>query len=166
MILILGFKNQTNESGLEIYILNISHPVLTNKNPEECYCCVDVKKKNLSIIPLIYDSEIEFFDFEKQKLILTKSGQKKLNDLNFSKTGVYGIPAAIVLNGKPIYSFMFFPIGSSVACDRPFTHLNIDKKEFYIHFGVGKGKNEFRYGEDPRFDENLKKYIDNRFKNN
>jgi hypothetical protein len=167
-ILICAFscKSQQNELGLEIYLQNIPHPILTNENPEECYCCVEILKENLSSQPLISKNDIEHFDWEKQKISLTDSGTKKISELNFSKHGVYGITTAIVLNGDPIYSFLIFPIGSSIACDRPFTHLNYEKKDMYIHFGVGKGKNELKYGEDPRFNSELKEYIEKHYGNN
>jgi hypothetical protein len=158
--------SQTNESGLEIYIQNIPHPILTNENPEECYCCIELQKGNLSKKPIITKNDIEHFDWQKQNITLTNSGMKKLIALDFAKTGVYGFPTAIVLNGKPIYSLMLFPIGSSVGCDRPFTYLSKENKNLYIHFGIGKGKNELRFGDDPRFNAKLEEYIEKRYGNN
>lgn len=161
----LSCIGQENDNGLEIYIQNIPHPILTNENPEECYCCVELLKENLSKNPLISKDEIESFDWEKQKLTLTDNGIKKLRALDFSETGVYGVSTAVVLNGKPVYSFMIFPYDSSVGCDRPFTHLSKVNKYFYIYFGVGRGKNELKFGDDPRFNPELKEYIKNHYGN-
>jgi hypothetical protein len=159
-------KSQSNEKGLEIYVQNIPHPILTNENPEECYCCVELSKENLSIEPLISDNDIKSFDWKKQKLSLTESGIKKIFGLDFSEHKSEGVPTVIALNGQPIYSLIIFPIGSSVACDRPFAYLQKDKDVLVIHFGVGKGESEFRFGEDPRFDKKLKEYTEYRFENN
>ena len=162
----IGCKGQVNGSGIEFYVQNIPHPILTNKNPEKCYCCIELSKNNLYTEPLINDSDIEEFNWEKQRIKLTENGMKKFVELDFSTNGVYGIPTAIVLNGKPIYSVMIFPIGSSMACDRAYVHLSNDSSEFYIHYGAGIGKNEMRYGGDPRFNLELKKYVNKKFKNN
>lgn len=163
MIFNINAIAQSQQGRLEIYVQNIPHPILTNENPKDCYCCIELLKENLSSTPLITEKDIEHFDWEKQKISLNKTGVRKLFELDFSKTGVYGIPTSIVLNGKPMYSLIIFPIGSSVACDRPYVHLSTRKATFYIHFGAGVGKNELRFGDDPRFNEELKKYVLSRF---
>ena len=159
-------KSQVDDSGIEIYVQEIPHPILTNENPDKCYCCIDFSESNLNPEPLINNKDIKHFDWEKQKISLTKNGMKKFAELDFSANGVYGIPTAIVLNGNPIYSLMIFPFGSSVACDRAYVHLSNVSPEFYIHFGAGVGKNEMRFGNDPRFDSELKEYVEEKFKNN
>lgn len=49
-------KSQQNENGLEIYIQNVPNPILTKKNPSECYCCLEIYREKLSSKPLISDN--------------------------------------------------------------------------------------------------------------
>ncbi|KUJ62882.1 hypothetical protein AR687_05665 [Flavobacteriaceae bacterium CRH] len=63
----------------------------------------------------------------------------------------------MVLNNKLIYGFWFWNDFSSFGCDRVYTY---PKKDFKIKFGLPSNNT---FGVDPRFNQELKKYIKKRF---
>ena len=67
---------------------------------------------------------------------------------------VQGLAVAIVLNGKPIYGFWFWNVFSSFGCDRVYAY---PKHDFEIKFGL---PNDYTFGSDPRFNIELKQYLD------
>ena len=149
---------QKNKKGIEIFILDIPNPILSSPRYKACYCCITINESTISEKPIITENEIETFDWNRQIITLNELGKKSISDLDFSKSGVYGMPALLALNKQPIYYFMIFPFGSSVGCDRVYTYIDKNGK-IALYFGIGKEENRMQYGFDPRFHKGLELYI-------
>lgn len=139
------------EVGIEIYQVRISNPDFTKALESECIYCFEPKKSDLYDEPIITESDIESFDWEKQQITLTEEGKHKMFE---TEIPLEGLPVAMVLNEKPIYGFWFWNMVSSFGCDRVFTYPKMD---FKIKFGLPDNNT---FGEDPRFDDGLKNYLD------
>jgi hypothetical protein len=141
--------NKSTELGIEIYQVNIPYPDFT-KNPEpDCYYCFEPTENDLFETALLRESDIELFDWEKQHIILTEKGKRKMEKLDIP---LQGLPVAMTLNGKPVYGFWFWNIFSSFGCDRVYT---LPKEDFKIKYGLPRDNT---FGEDPRFDKRIKEY--------
>jgi len=155
LILILGFIlfgcEKPKETGLEIYLVDIAYPDFTKPPKAECLYCFEPKKSDLFDEPLFTESDFKKFDWEKQQIILTDDGRRKLSEIEIP---LEGLPVAMVLNKKPIYGFWFWNMVSSFGCDRVFTYPKMD---FKIKFGLPDNNT---FGEDPRFNSVLKDYLD------
>jgi len=153
--------------GLEIYETDLDNPFNLEDESNECVCCLEPKPNNLIGDPILLDSDIESFDWSKQIIYLNKSGLKKITEFDFMESGrLPGVPAALTLFKIPIYGFMIYPYDSSYGCDRVYTRFNSDK--IVLRFGSGKGstRGEWKYGGDPRYDDRIKYYLENRPNNN
>lgn len=140
-----------NESGIEIYQVHFLYPDFTKKPKTECFYCFEPQKSDLYDEPIISESDIENFDWEKQKITLTKEGMRKISKLEIP---LQGLAVAMVLNGKPIYGFWFWNLFSSFGCDRVYAY---PQKDFEIKFGL---PSDNVFGKDPRFNSELKKYLE------
>ncbi|MET1259013.1 hypothetical protein ABV409_06710 [Flagellimonas sp. DF-77] len=147
----IGFS-QSESTGIEIYLVNKSHPDLYNEQIGEldCYYCFEPAKSDLFDKPLIEKNDIEKFDWNEQKIILSKRGTEKLNELHIP---LRGLAVALVLNNEPIYGFWFWTLESSFGCDYVYTY---PKKNFKIKYGLPKN---FARGNDPRFDKRIATYL-------
>ena len=121
------------------------------KKKPECYYCLDLTTEDLFDKPLLTSKDIEEFDWTNQQIKLTEEARRKLKDLEIP---LQGLPVAMVLNGKIIYGFWFWNEVSSFGCDRVYTYPGLD---FKIKFGLPQSNT---FGNDPRFDERLEKYIE------
>lgn len=144
LLLITGQLFSQNK-GIEIYTINS----IVNNDPE-CKYCFDLSKKILSIQPLFESDDIENFDWKEQQFKLTKTGEKKLNEL---KIPLSGLPVAFVISGEPIYGFWLWKPISSFGCDRVYSYPGYD---FKLQFGLPKSNT---FGIDPRFDDRIKEYL-------
>jgi hypothetical protein len=144
------------EIGLEIYQVNIEYPDFTKQPKLECYYCFEPQKRDLFDEPIIMESDIENFDWESQKITLTEEGKRKIHKVEIP---LQGLPVAMVLNEKPIYGFWFWNGVSSFGCDRVFTYPK--GGVFDLRFGHMKP-----YGQDPRFDNRIKQYLEEKAKYN
>ncbi|HHS95836.1 MAG TPA: hypothetical protein ENJ45_04535 [Phaeodactylibacter sp.] len=138
------------QGPLEIYKLKHPHPDVRNKQHKDCFYCVPLKKDILYDEPLLVESDIADFDWKRQKIILTASGKEKIKKLHIP---MQGLAVAFVLEGEPVYAFWMWSKRSSYGCDRVYTYPRTD---FMLGFGLPKG---FEYGEDPRYDERLERYV-------
>ncbi|MWB96346.1 hypothetical protein GON26_18440 [Flavobacterium sp. GA093] len=138
------------KSGIEIYGIkgNFQNEI------KNCQYCFNEKSIILSEKPLLDESDINYFDWKNQQIILSETGKSKISKL---KIQLSGMPVVMVLNKKVIYGFWFWNIFSSFGCDRVYTY---PEKDFKIKFGLPL-KNTF--GTDPRYNRELEKYILNRF---
>ena len=149
-IFILFSCDKPTESGIEIYQVKVSFPDFTKNTEPDCYYCFEPTKNDFFETALIKESDIKLFDWEKQQIILTEKGKKKISELEIP---LQGLPVAMVLNGEPIYGFWFWNYISSFGCDRVFTYPTHD---FKIKFGL---PNDNKYGQDPRFDNRIREYL-------
>jgi hypothetical protein len=147
--------NPAIRKGLSIYRVYEDFPDLTKKNQSDCYYCFETSEDNLFEYPLISDWEIEKFDFENQYIILTERGKREIEDLEIP---LQGMPVVLTLNGEIIYEFWLWNKWSSFGCDRVYSYPKLD---FSIKFGL---PDDNKYGNDPRFDERLKKYCSEKYK--
>ena len=141
---------QKTESGIEIFQVKKAYPDFTKKGKTECYYCLDLKTEDLFDKPLLTGKDIKEFDWTNQQIELTEEARQKLKDLEIP---LQGLPVAMVLNGEMIYGFWFWNEVSSFRCDRAYTYPRLD---FKIKFGLPKSNT---FGHDPRFDERLEKYL-------
>ena len=145
--------DKPEESGIEIYQVKHPYQDFTKQHEPECFYCFVLKKMELFDKPIITESDIESFDWAKQKIILTEKGKLKISELDIP---LRGMAVSMVLNGKSIYGFWFWNLASSFGCDRVYTYPKLD---FEIKFGLPSDKG---FGSDPRFNDELKKYLDKR----
>jgi len=151
LILILSFSTKAQKSGLEIYLIEQNFPDFTKDRKEsDCYYCFEAKKEILFTDPLIKQSDIEYFDWDRQFIKLTNSGKEKIDSI---KIPLQGLPVAMVLNGNPIYGFWFWNLRSSFGCDRVFTYPKLD---FRIKFGLPATNTN---GKDPRYNYLILEHI-------
>ncbi|MFV0531716.1 MAG: hypothetical protein ACK5MD_09825 [Flavobacteriales bacterium] len=146
---ILVNANPQIKKGISIYRV-----YTTQQNESECHYCFDATEENVFNNPLIDDWQIEKFDYENQTIKLTESGKREIEKLEIP---LRGMPVVLTLNGEIIYGFWFWNMLSSFGCDRVYTY---PKWNFSIKFGLPK---DFKYGNDPRFDERLKKYCNEKY---
>ncbi|SHH83424.1 hypothetical protein [Flavobacterium defluvii] len=148
-----GFSIQPRNSGIKIYTIKEG---FTNSF-KDCRYCFDEKLVSLSEKPIFDENDIESFNWKDQQIFLNESGKMKLkkNEIKLS-----GLPAVMVLNDKIVYGFWFWNNFSSFGCDRVYTYPNID---FKIKFGLPEMN---KFGEDPRFNKVLEKYVKSRYKQN
>jgi len=150
--LVLNRHFSTKKTGLEIYRVKMSDSNSITQS-SSCQYCFDPTKEDLFESPLLTDSDIESFDWNNQQIKLSKTGLKKISDLEIP---LKGLPVVFVLNGEIIYGFWFWNMVSSFGCDRVFTYPKLD---FKIKFGLPPDN---AYGNDPRFDQRLKNYLTNK----
>jgi len=146
---ILLHNNPSIKKGLSIYRVYHYYPDFTSKKKPKCYYCFEASEDNIYNKPLLSDYHIKYFDYEKQQIVLNELGKKVINKIDIP---LQGLPVVLTLNGEIIYEFWFWNKFSSFGCDRVYTYPQLD---FIIKFGLPKNN---RYGEDPRYDERLKKY--------
>lgn len=145
------FTLDAQKNGLEIYLVKRPFPDFSVKQGDNyCYYCFEPKEADLFPEPLITENDIEYFDWDKQKIKLNIHGKSKIDSLDIP---LQGIAVAMVLNGKPIYGFWFWNLLSSFGCDRVYTYPAIG---FEIEFGL---PDDYKKGEDPRYDEELFEYL-------
>lgn len=125
-ISIIGlFKIQSNNNGIEIYLVKKSYPDFTQKNKPECYYCLDINNEDLFEKPLLTEKDFKKFDWANQQIQLTDDAKQKIKEL---KIPLQGLPVAMVLNGEIIYGFWFWNEISSFGCDRVYTYPTLDFK--------------------------------------
>jgi hypothetical protein len=145
-----GFLSYSTKSGIEIYGIKGKFQNEINN----CQYCFNEKSIILSEKPLLDESDIKYFDWENQQIILSETGKSKISKL---KIELPGMPVVMVLNKKIIYGFWFWNKFSSFGCDRVYSFL---QEDFKLDFGLPVNNT---YGVDPRFNQELKEYIINRF---
>ncbi|BDD03909.1 hypothetical protein [Aureibacter tunicatorum] len=154
-ILIMGLgQAPKKDNGLEIYQVKKRIPIFSTK--PECYYCLDIKTEDLFDKPILTELDFIEFDFTNQQIKLTEEGRKKLKNIEIP---LEGLPVAMLLNGEIIYGFWFWNIISSFGCDRVYSYPTLD---FKIKFGLPESNT---FGEDPRFDQRLEKYINKKIEN-
>lgn len=124
--------------GLEIYLIKIDN----NDKEKSCTYCTDSA--------LIKQSEIKYFDWDRQIIELTESASTKLEKL---KVPLSGLDAVITINKKPIYKFSFWAGQSSIGCEGVLSYIS---NNIVLEFGLPK---DFAKGNDPRFNPILKEYL-------
>ena len=158
-VLIIGFLflnaigfSQSGSKGIEVYRVNKSYPDSYNEEVRklDCCYCFEPSKSELFDQPLFDKNDIEKFEWETQKIILTNSGKEKLSKLNIP---LQGLAVALVLNNEPIYGFWLWTLESSFGCDYVYTY---PKEDFRIHYGLPK---KYARGTDPRFDSRIEMYL-------
>jgi len=132
------------ERGFEVYRVKEIYP---DPKAADCHYCLDPTKDVLFDEPLIERSDVEYFDWNSQRVQLNEAGRAKIQRL---KIPLEGLPVAVVVDGKPIYGFWLWNLYSSFGCDSVYTYPMLG---FKIGFGLPDGNT---YGEDPRFDNRLK----------
>jgi len=100
-LFLLFAVNQTMVSqGLEIYQVKNVYPNFSEE--VKCHYCSIPKAEDLYETPLISEKDIVKFNWEAQKIELTKEAQKRINEL---KIPLQGLPVAITINREIVYSF-------------------------------------------------------------
>ncbi len=146
---ILVDANPPIRKGLSIYKAYHLFPDFPKNTKPDCYYCFEPNEDNLFDYSLLSDYHIEKFDYENQQIILTELGQKIINNLEIP---LQGLPVILTLNGEIIYGLWLWNDISSFGCDRVYT---CPKLNFKIKFGLPQNNT---FGNDPRFDQRLKKY--------
>ncbi|MFT6709240.1 MAG: hypothetical protein ACJATF_004105 [Flavobacteriales bacterium] len=151
-LFLLASCQKAPSGPLEIYRVNQAHPDIRNRNVkgDHCFYCFEPSKDNLYKGPLLLENDIANFDWEAQQIILTESAKAKVNKLHIPKKG---LAVAFVLNGEPVYGFWLWTKSTSYGCDRVYAY---PREDFKLDFGLPKG---FEYGEDPRFNTVLERYV-------
>src|SRR5690606_9565872 len=90
---------KSNQSGIEIYQVNVPTPDYTLDSLPKCLYCFNPNKVEIYDKPIITEADIQYFDWQNQKIILTKKGKEKIMQL---KIPLKGLPAVLTLNDKPI----------------------------------------------------------------
>lgn len=106
---------------------------------------------------MLTEKDFEKIDWINQQIQLTEKAKQKINNLNIP---LQGLPVAMILNGEIIYGFWFWNEVSSFRCDRVYTYPTLD---FKIKFGLPSSNT---FGNDPRFNERLKNYINEKEEKN
>jgi hypothetical protein len=146
-----GLKQaQKTNSGIEIFQVKKAYSDSSKKKNPECYYCLNLTRVDLFDKPLLTSKDIEEFDWTNQQIKLTEEAKRKIKTLEIP---LQGLPVAMVLNEQIIYGFWFWNEFSSFGCDRVYTFPRLD---FKIKFGLPQSNT---FGNDPRFDKRLKKYI-------
>ncbi|WP_035650596.1 hypothetical protein [Flavobacterium sp. ASV13] len=151
VFILFGFSIQSNKSGIEIFAVKGNF----KKSFKDCYYCFDENSVVLSQNPIFDEDDIEGFNWKNQQIFLNESGKRKVKNL---KIALSGLPVVMVLNKKRIYGFWFWDNFSSFGCDRVYTY---PQKDFKIKFGLPENN---VFGKDPRFNELLKKYVLDKYK--
>ena len=139
------------KKGLSLYQVYGNPLSESQKKKRECNYCFIPSENNLYDYALISEYQIELFDFKNQKIVLTKEGKRIVEKLEIP---LEGMPLALTLNGEILYVIWLWNLKSSFGCDRVYTYPKLD---FALKFGLPK---DFKFGEDPRFNEKLKEYLD------
>jgi hypothetical protein len=137
------------KEGLSIYQVYNNPLMISERKKRDCTYCFKSSENNLHVYPLISEYHIKSYDFENQKIELTKAGKQIIDRL---KIPLEGMPVVLTLNGEIIYEFWFWNLRSSFGCDRVYTYPKLD---FKLKFGLPENN---KFGTDPRFDKRLKKY--------
>ncbi len=140
-----------NNDGIAIYRVKQNIPDLMRTETPECAYCLDPLPEDLFDEPLLTEAHITDFDFAGQQIFLNDAGKEIVNGLDIP---LKGMPVALTLNGEILYGFWFWNLCSSFGCDRVFTWPEWD---FKIEFGL---PSTYAVGEDPRFNEKLKLYLE------
>lgn len=140
-----------NSSGIRIYRVKKSERKLKFSENDSCSCCFNPRKQDLLKKPLITESDIDTFDFKNKTIKLTDKGAKKLRKL---KPTTEGIPVVLTLNGQIICGFWLWFNGSSVGCERVIAY---NYPTLRLRFGLPSNNT---FGDDPRFDDRLRVYLE------
>jgi hypothetical protein len=111
----------------------------------------DLNKIELHKTPLITDSDVIRFDWDKHEIILSNDGTKKMP--NEKDTGVHGKSFVIVANGIRCYKGVFWTSLSSVSHPNPIINigLHFDKRrKDVIKIERAYPSEKFAVGPDPR----------------
>jgi len=139
------------KNGISLYQVYGNPLTKSQKEKRECNYCFMPTENNLYDYPLISEYQIEMFDFENQKIVLTKAGKRIVEKLEIP---LEGMPLVLTLNGEILYVLWLWNLKSSFGCDRVYTYPKLD---FTIKFGLPEN---YKFGKDPRFNEKLKDYLD------
>lgn len=149
ILISFGSLSYSTKSGIEIYIIK----KYSKTEMKNCHYCFNDKTIILSKKPLLDESDINYFDWKNQQIILAETGKRKISKLKIELTGM---PVVMALNGKIVYGFWFWNKFSSFGCDRVYSY---PQNDFKIKFGLPVNNT---FGVDPRFNQELKEYIINR----
>jgi len=139
------------KKGLSLYQVYGNPLIESQKKKRECNYCFTPSENNLYDYPLISEYQIEMFDFGNQRIVLTKAGKRIIEKLEIP---LEGMPLVFTLNGEILYVLWLWNLKSSFGCDRVYTYPKLD---FALKFGLPE---DFKFGEDPRYNEKLKEYLD------
>ena len=103
LVFILFGCEKPTEVGIEIY--QVSYLDFTKPSESECIYCFEPKKSDLHDEPIITESDIESFDWEKQQITLTSEGKRKISEMEIP---LEGLPVAMMLNEEIVYGFWFW----------------------------------------------------------
>ena len=145
--LIFTFSCARKHEKIEIYLVKNVSPNYSSPMDSSCRYCFELDKAELEPYPLISNKDIMYFDWENQRIQLTKACYDKISEL---KIPVEGLPTVLIINGKPVYGLWFWNYYSSFACDQVCT---FPQQDFKILFGFPE---RYKRGSDPRFNEELK----------
>lgn len=144
-------QNQVRHVGLEIFEVKYRDSDVHKGRTMGCSHCLNLNENVLSKHPLLTETDIENFDWEKQRIELTPEAKIRIKNLEIP---LEWRPMAMMLNGEIVYGFWFWNIVSSFSCDRVYAYSN---NGFQLKFGLPDSNT---HGSDPRFDSKLKKYLD------
>ena len=144
MICLLNYGCRKNTEGLAIYLLENKTNAANNKGKLE--------KINLPKEPLINQTNIKEYVWNKHIIILKKGALQKLKELKKEKYSFLGVPFVLTINRKPIYLGYFWSLTISEICKFPFIPLEgIENNHISILFEA-----DYHNFNDPR--ENLQIY--------
>ncbi|KAA3639915.1 MAG: hypothetical protein DWQ02_02870 [Bacteroidetes bacterium] len=115
---------------------------------DRCEFYIDLENCEIQLTPFLNTFDIEKFDWNSSKIVLTKRGIEKLKILDVPLNGSAFV---LKLNQKIIYGGWFWNRFSSIGCDRIWTWQHPDENELKLRFGLGG----FKCGTDSRIDKRL-----------
>ena len=102
---------------------------------------------------LIKETDIEYFDWDKQMIGLKESGIQKLG---IPKIPLQGLAVALCIDKEPIYGFWLWNIVSSFGSDWVLAFVYPGSNRLKLDAGLPKTTLKEN---DPRQNEKLKKYL-------
>jgi hypothetical protein len=102
---------------------------------------------------LINESDIDYFNWDKQILCLKGNAAQRLRKLDIP---LRGLAVALTLDKEPVYGFWLWNRISSFSCDWIVSVVYPNTNNLMLGFGLPKGNSK---GTDPRQNEKLKKYL-------
>jgi hypothetical protein len=121
---------------------------------------INLEKVELRDYKLLTEDHIESYDWDTHTITLTKEGSRRIP--SSSLRGVRGRSFVIVADGQRCYLGAFWSSLSSTSCPVPV--INILRQNPYesgkIQIERAYPSAKFGQGEDPRFDERIKKVLE------
>ncbi len=151
-LVLVEAHSQVKNSGINIYYAFENNDQLSELEKDQLIIASLANESNLILI----DSDIKFYDWKTQRIVLTESGYNKMRSVNHS---IIGFTAILTLNDDPVYNFQMFIDGSSEQVSKISSYWKNSEPVIVFYFDSQREKCNKWQGQNRRNIRRLRKYV-------